>query len=195
MVAFLERVLSGLDCLDCIAEKGGKPESKGRAGCYVAAAWISCAARSRRGETRQESKKREFSKSCGRVAMRATPCFLLITAAAALQTQSTSCYYSRATACHAAQNAIRACANSDAFDHAREVEHSKFETNEEALLDARTAYALLFNVGSGNEGIYSRRLPTDDGGLDLVVTFEDEDDANRYAGMLEADDFPEAVRQ
>jgi len=72
------------------------------------------------------------------------------------------------------------------------VEHSKFETNEEALLDARTAYALLFNVGSGNEGIYSRRLPTDDGGLDLVVTFEDEDDANRYAGMLEADDFPEA---
>ena len=28
MVAFLESVLSGLDCLDCLAEKGGKPESK-----------------------------------------------------------------------------------------------------------------------------------------------------------------------
>ena len=31
MVAFLESVLSGLDCLDCLAEKGGNPKVSGRA--------------------------------------------------------------------------------------------------------------------------------------------------------------------
>lgn len=84
-------------------------------------------------------------------------------------------------------------ANSEAFEAARSIEHSKFVTDEEALKSARVAYALLFNVGSGNEGIYSRRLPTETGGgLDLVVCFEDEDDALRYAEMLSADDFPSA---
>ena len=31
MVAFLESVLSGLDCLDCLAEKGENPKVSGRA--------------------------------------------------------------------------------------------------------------------------------------------------------------------
>ena len=31
MVAFLESVLSGLDCLDCLAEKGKNPKVSGRA--------------------------------------------------------------------------------------------------------------------------------------------------------------------
>jgi hypothetical protein len=84
-------------------------------------------------------------------------------------------------------------ANSDAFEKARAIEHSKFVTDEEALRESRIAFALLFNVGSGNEGIYSRRLPTEDGsGLDLVVCFEDVDDAQRYSDMLSADDFPAA---
>ena len=55
MVAFLESVLSGLDCLDCLAEKGGKrPESK-RQSCKH----LSCEA------LRSEKGERE-GKCCGR---------------------------------------------------------------------------------------------------------------------------------
>ena len=70
-------------------------------------------------------------------------------------------------ACRARQ-IVCSDANSDAFEKARAIEHSKFVTDEEALRESRIAFALLFNVGSGDEGIYSRRLPTEDGsGLDL----------------------------
>jgi len=91
-------------------------------------------------------------------------------------------------------SAIQACANTEAFLDARSVEHSDFETSEEALRSAQTAFALLVNVGSGNEGIYSRKLPTNSGGsVDLVVTFEDLDDATRYSAMLGAEEFPETA--
>ncbi|MGD1942413.1 MAG: DUF3110 domain-containing protein [Leptolyngbyaceae cyanobacterium] len=47
-------------------------------------------------------------------------------------------------------------------------------------------YVLLFNAGTDNEGIHS--LQTN--GQNTVLVFEDEDDATRFALMLEAQDFP-----
>ncbi|WP_218080025.1 DUF3110 domain-containing protein [Anthocerotibacter panamensis] len=44
---------------------------------------------------------------------------------------------------------------------------------------------LLFNAGSDNEGIYTLAVE----GQNTVVAFEDEDDATRYALLLEAQDF------
>ncbi|MBD2325277.1 DUF3110 domain-containing protein [Alkalinema sp. FACHB-956] len=49
-------------------------------------------------------------------------------------------------------------------------------------------FVLLFNVGTDNEGLHSIDL----GGQNIVLMFEEEDDATRYALMLEAQDFPEA---
>ena len=70
-------------------------------------------------------------------------------------------------------------------------ERARFETDEDTLREIGTAWALMFNAGTGNEGIYSRRLPLGDGkGFDIVVTFEDESDAERYAEQLLATDFP-----
>lgn len=45
---------------------------------------------------------------------------------------------------------------------------------------------LLFDPGSDQEGIHSLEL----GGRTVVLLFEDPDDAERYAGLLEAQDFP-----
>ena len=45
---------------------------------------------------------------------------------------------------------------------------------------------LLFDAGSDQEGIHSLEL----GGRTVVLMFEDADDAVRYAGLLEAQDFP-----
>ena len=82
-------------------------------------------------------------------------------------------------------------------DAARAAEHALFETDEEALRSVGKAWALLFNPGGDSEGIYSRRLPAEDDeadrGVDLVVTFEEYDDASRYAAQLVATDFPEAT--
>lgn len=47
-------------------------------------------------------------------------------------------------------------------------------------------FVLLFNVGTDNEGIHSLKL----GDRDVVLMFEDEDDATRFGLMLEAQDFP-----
>ncbi len=47
-------------------------------------------------------------------------------------------------------------------------------------------FVLLFNAGTDNEGIHTIRL----GDRNLVLMFEDEDDATRYALLLEAQDFP-----
>lgn len=69
-------------------------------------------------------------------------------------------------------------------------DHADIETNPQALLDAGHVWALLFNPGSEEEGIYSRRLGHT--GQNLVLTFEEEDDAARYAEMLIATDFPSA---
>ena len=47
-------------------------------------------------------------------------------------------------------------------------------------------HVLLFDAGSDQEGIHSLEL----GGRTVVLMFEDADDAVRYAGLLEAQDFP-----
>lgn len=50
-------------------------------------------------------------------------------------------------------------------------------------------YVLLFNARTENEGIHTLRV---DDREDIVLMFENEDDATRFAVMLEAQDFPEA---
>jgi len=47
-------------------------------------------------------------------------------------------------------------------------------------------YVLLYNSGRENEGIHSIELK----GKTIVLMFEDKDDAERYCGLLEAQDFP-----
>jgi hypothetical protein len=47
-------------------------------------------------------------------------------------------------------------------------------------------HVLLFDPGSDQEGIHSLELA----GRTVVLLFEDRDDAERYAGLLEAQDFP-----
>lgn len=47
-------------------------------------------------------------------------------------------------------------------------------------------FVLLFNVGTDNEGIHSLKM----GDRDVVLMFEDKDDATRFGLMLEAQDFP-----
>ncbi|MFN9631425.1 MAG: DUF3110 domain-containing protein [Cyanobacteriota bacterium] len=47
-------------------------------------------------------------------------------------------------------------------------------------------HVLLSNAGSDDEAIHSIEM----GGRTLVLLFEDADDAERYAGLLEAQDFP-----
>jgi hypothetical protein len=49
-----------------------------------------------------------------------------------------------------------------------------------------SVHVLLFDAGSENEGIHSLEL----NGNTVVLLFEDRDDAERYAGLLEAQDFP-----
>jgi hypothetical protein len=48
-------------------------------------------------------------------------------------------------------------------------------------------HVLLFDAGSDQEGIHSLELA----GRTIVLMFEDADDAERYAGLLAAQDFPE----
>jgi hypothetical protein len=47
-------------------------------------------------------------------------------------------------------------------------------------------HVLLFDAGSDQEGIHSLEV----NGRTVVLLFEDQDDAERYAGLLEAQDFP-----
>ena len=47
-------------------------------------------------------------------------------------------------------------------------------------------FVLLFNSGTEKEGIHSIELK----GRTIVLMFEDRDDALRYCGLLEAQDFP-----
>ncbi|MGR3276165.1 DUF3110 domain-containing protein [Acaryochloris marina NIES-2412] len=58
-------------------------------------------------------------------------------------------------------------------------------------------FVLLFNAGTENEGIHSlqKQVSTDEGSYtqDVVLAFEEEDDATRFALMLEAQDFPAAT--
>tara|TARA_B100001029_G_C14778189_1_gene295021 strand:- start:139 stop:519 length:381 start_codon:yes stop_codon:yes gene_type:complete len=47
-------------------------------------------------------------------------------------------------------------------------------------------FVLLYNSGTENEGIHSIELK----GRTIVLMFEEKDDAERYCGLLEAQDFP-----
>ena len=47
-------------------------------------------------------------------------------------------------------------------------------------------FVLLYNPGTDKEGIHSIELK----GRTIVLMFEDKDDAIRYCGLLEAQDFP-----
>ncbi len=47
-------------------------------------------------------------------------------------------------------------------------------------------FVLLYNSGTDKEGIHSIELK----GRTIVLVFEDKDDAIRYCGLLEAQDFP-----
>lgn len=52
-------------------------------------------------------------------------------------------------------------------------------------------WVLLFNADRDNQGIYTRL----EGGKNIVLAFMHEDDAIRYAGLLEAQDFPSAIAE
>ena len=47
-------------------------------------------------------------------------------------------------------------------------------------------FVLLYNIGTEKEGIHSIELK----GRTIVLMFEEKDDADRYCGLLEAQDFP-----
>ena len=47
-------------------------------------------------------------------------------------------------------------------------------------------FVLLYNTGTDKEGIHSIELKE----KTIVLMFEDKDDATRYCGLLEAQDFP-----
>ena len=47
-------------------------------------------------------------------------------------------------------------------------------------------YVLLYNSGTEQEGIHSIEIK----GRTIVLMFEDKEDAERYCGLLEAQDFP-----
>lgn len=71
-----------------------------------------------------------------------------------------------------------------------EVESKLLTDVREIMAQLRESWALLYNTGSGNEGIYSRRSANGD---NIVLVFELEEDAARYVSMLEAIDFPQAT--
>jgi hypothetical protein len=50
----------------------------------------------------------------------------------------------------------------------------------------RRVFVLLFNLGTDNEGIHTIQI----GDRNKILMFESEDDATRYALLLEAQDFP-----
>ena len=47
-------------------------------------------------------------------------------------------------------------------------------------------FVLLYNIGTDKEGIHSIEIK----GRTIVLMFEEKDDAERYCGLLEAQDFP-----
>ena len=49
-------------------------------------------------------------------------------------------------------------------------------------------YILLFNAGTDNEGIHTVQV----GDRNTILMFQEKDDALRYAGLLEAQDFPQS---
>ena len=70
-------------------------------------------------------------------------------------------------------------------------DHEPIERRRPVILELRRAFALVFNPRTDNEGIYSRRSGED--GIDMILCFEEHEDAERYANMLTAQDFLEAT--
>ena len=60
-------------------------------------------------------------------------------------------------------------------------------TNLSQFLVVMRVYILLFNAGTDNEGIHTIQI----GDRQKILMFQEEDDATRFALMLEAQDFPE----
>ena len=60
---------------------------------------------------------------------------------------------------------------------------------EAKMITPMRVFVLLFNARTENEGIHTIRV----GERNKVLIFESEDDASRFAGMLEAQDFPTAT--
>ena len=57
---------------------------------------------------------------------------------------------------------------------------------EDRVFPAMRVNVLLFDAGSDSEGVHSLEIA----GRTVVLLFENPDDAERYAGLLEAQDFP-----
>lgn len=62
----------------------------------------------------------------------------------------------------------------------------RWDTEGTPLSRTMPVHVLLFDAGSDSEGIHSLEVS----GRTVVLLFEDRDDAERYAGLLEAQDFP-----
>jgi hypothetical protein len=56
------------------------------------------------------------------------------------------------------------------------------------MVAPKRVFVLLFKGPTGKEGIYTKQI----GDRNMVPMFESEDDASRFALLLEAQDFPEA---
>ncbi|MDZ8050699.1 MAG: DUF3110 domain-containing protein [Aulosira sp. ZfuVER01] len=54
------------------------------------------------------------------------------------------------------------------------------------MITPMRVFVLIFNAGTENEGIHTVRI----GDRNKILMFESEDDATRYALLLEAQDFP-----
>lgn len=81
------------------------------------------------------------------------------------------------------------CSPATSLAHAPWPTYGSSAGQESLLLNQRTVYVILFGVGSSDtEGIYSVRVITREEGLpqDTIVAFSAEEDAARYAGLLEA---------
>lgn len=63
---------------------------------------------------------------------------------------------------------------------------NQWDTERLGLVRFMPVHVLLFEAGTDNEGIHSLEL----NGRTVVLLFEERDDADRYAGLLEAQDFP-----
>jgi len=65
--------------------------------------------------------------------------------------------------------------------------------SDDRWMDLLKVFVLLFNPRSDSEGIYTLQVRVRDGSLiNTVVLFEDKEDAERYSGLLEAQNFPTA---
>ena len=63
-------------------------------------------------------------------------------------------------------------------------------TDDESLLRQGSAWALMFNYRTENEGIYSQSR---EDGIEYILTWMIEEDAVRYSEMLSAQDFPDGT--